>query len=276
MTTVSPARRYVRHLPSVAMLFVGLVFLVPFIWLVVVAFQAHGTLDLAGGGGFTLSHFSAVLHQSSFVSSFGNSLYLSIGTTIFTTVIAVLAGYPLSRFQSRAQRYFVYILVFLTGLPIIALMVPTYDYFVSLNFINSKFWTVWFMTATALPFGTWIARSFIDAVPREVEEASWIDGANRLTSLWRLVVPSIVPGICVVAMFTFVNSWSDFFIPYILLQGSNNPASVTMYSFFSQYNVNYGDVAAFALMYSLPPVVLYVVVTRWVGQGFALGGALKG
>jgi multiple sugar transport system permease protein len=263
-------------LPSIAMSLIGVVFLVPFVWLVVVAFQAHGSLQLSGGGGFTLSHFATVLHGGSFLSAFGNSLYLAVGTTVCTSVIAVLAAYPLSRFGSRAQEYFVYVLVFLTGLPIIAIMIPTYDFFVTLNFINSKFWTVWFMTATALPFATWIARSFIDAVPRELEEAAWMDGMSRLGSLRRIVVPMIVPGLCVVAVYTFVNAWSDFFVPYILLQGSNNPASVTMYSFFGQYDVNYSDVAAFALMYSLPPVVLYLIVTRWVGQGFALRGALKG
>ncbi|MGD0082436.1 MAG: carbohydrate ABC transporter permease [Acidimicrobiales bacterium] len=272
MSNASVARR----LPSVVMSLIGAVFLVPFIWLVVVAFQAHGSLQISGGGGFTLSHFATVLHGGSFVSAFGNSLYLAVGTTVCTTVIGILAAYPLSRFGSRAQEYFVYVLVFLTGLPIIAIMIPTYDFFVTLNFINSKFWTVWFMTATALPFATWIARSFIDAVPRELEEAAWIDGTSRLGSLRRIVVPMIVPGLCVVAVYTFVNAWSDFFIPYILLQGTNNPASVTMYSFFGQYDVNYSDVAAFALMYSLPPVVLYLIVTRWVGQGFALHGALKG
>ncbi len=93
----------------------------------------------------------------------------------------MLAAYPtLTVPVKRAQQYFVYLLVFLTGLPIIAIMIPTYDFFVTANFINSKFWTVWFMTATALPFGTWIARSFIDAVPRELEEAAWIDGTSRL------------------------------------------------------------------------------------------------
>jgi len=265
-----------RRLPSIVMSLIGVVFLVPFVWLVVVAFQAHGSLQISGGGGFTLSHFATVLRGGSFLSAFGNSLYLAVGTTVCTTVIGVLAAYPLSRFGSRAQEYFVYVLVFLTGLPIIAIMIPTYDFFVTLNFINSKFWTVWFMTATALPFATWIARSFIDAVPRELEEAAWMDGVSRLGSLRRIVVPMIVPGLCVVAVYTFVNAWSDFFIPYILLQGSNNPASVTMYSFFGQYDVNYSDVAAFALMYSLPPVVLYLIVTRWVGQGFALRGALKG
>jgi multiple sugar transport system permease protein len=132
------------------------------------------------------------------------------------------------------------------------------------------------MTATALPFGTWIARSFIDNVPRELEEAAWMDGTSRLGSLLRIVVPSIVPGMSVVAVYTFVNAWSEFFIPFVLLENQNAPASVTMYSYFGQYQINYGDVAAFAVLYSLPPVVLYLIITRWIGQGFALGGALKG
>jgi multiple sugar transport system permease protein len=265
-----------RRLPSIVMCLIGIVFLVPFVWLVVVALQAHGSLQIGGGGGFTLSHFATVLRGGTFLSAFGNSLYLAVGTMVCTTVICVLAAYPLSRFGSRTQEYFIYVLVFLTGLPIIAIMVPAYDFFVTMNFIDSKFWTVWFMTATALPFATWIARSFIDAVPRELEEAAWMDGMSRLGSLRRIVVPMIVPGMSVIAVYTFVNAWSDFFVPYILLQGSNNPASVTMYSFFGQYNVNYSDVAAFALMYSLPPVVLYLIVTKWVGKGFALRGALTG
>jgi len=267
----------VRKLPTVAIGVVGAVFLLPFVWLFVVAFQRNGSLELGGGGGFTPSHFMDLFSGgSTFLSAFGNSLYLAVGTTVLTTIIGVLAAYPLSRFGSRIQEYFVYVLVFMTGLPIIAIMIPTYDYFVTLNMINSKFWTVCFMTATALPFATWIARSFIDAVPRELEEAAWMDGSSRIGSLLKIVVPLIVPGICVVAVFTFVNAWSDFFVPYILLQGSNSPASVTMYSFFGQYDINYSAVAAFAIVYSLPPVLLYLIVTRWVGQGFAIQGAVKG
>jgi multiple sugar transport system permease protein len=257
------------------MILIGVIFLIPFAWLVAVAFQAHGTLQIQGGGPFTLEHFSSVLHGG-LIAALGNSLYLAGGTMVCTTVIGVLAAYPLSRFRSRAQMWFVYVLVFLTGLPIIAIIIPTYDFFVAANFIDSKFWTVWFMTATSLPFGTWIARSFIDAVPREVEEAAWIDGMSRWGSLLRIVVPLIVPGMCVVAVYTFVNAWGEFFVPFILLQSQNAPASVTMYNYFGQYNINYGEVAAFALLYSLPPVALYLIITRWVGQGFALGGALKG
>jgi multiple sugar transport system permease protein len=264
-----------RKAPSAALIVIGLVFLIPFVWLVAVAFQSHGTLELSGGGAFTLRNFTSVLHGG-LLSSLGNSLYLAGGTMICTTVVGVLAAYPLSRFRSAVQRYFVYVLVFLTGLPVIAIIIPAYDFFVAANLINSKFWTVLFMTATALPFGTWIASSFIDAVPRELEEAAWIDGMSRWGSLLRIVLPLIVPGMCVVAVYTFVNAWGEFFIPFILLQSQNAPASVTMFSYFGQYDTNYSEIAAFALLYSLPPVALYLIVTRWVGQGFALSGAIKG
>lgn len=257
------------------MSFVGLVFLVPFVWLVSTAFKTHGSLQLTGGGPLTLHNFSSVLHGT-FLTSLGNSLYLAGGTTIITAVLGTLAAYPLSRYRSKAQAWIVYVLAFMTALPIIALMIPAYDFFVSANLINSKFWTVWFLTATSLPFATWVGRSFIDAVPLELEESAWIDGNSRWGSLRRVVVPLAVPGLCVIAVYTFVNAWSNFFVPLVLLQGSNEPAAVTIYGYFSVYGVNYGEVAAFALLYSLPPVILYLFVTRWIGRGFALGGAIKG
>ena len=272
------APRTDRHnawVPSLAMAVVGLVFLVPFVWLFVTAFKTHGNLTIGGGGPLTLKNFETVLHGS-FIAALGNSMYLAVGTTVLTCVIGIVAAYPLSRYASRVQIWFVYALAFMASLPIIALMIPTYDFYVSANLINSKFWAVWFLTATSLPFATWVGRSFIDAVPVELEESAWIDGNSRFGSLRRVVLPLVVPGLCVIAVYTFVNAWGNFFVPLILLQGSNEPASVTIYGYFSQYGVNYGQVAAFALLYSLPPVLLYVLVTRWVGAGFSLGGAIKG
>lgn len=269
-------RGLLRQLPTLCVTGTGILFLVPFIWLVVGAFQSNATLALTGGGSFTFGNFSSVLTGSDFLSSIGNSMYLAGGTMLFTTAMAVLAGYALSRFRSSTQDYFVYVLVFLTGLPVIALMIPTYDFFVSQNLINSKFWTVMFLTATSLPFATWMARSFVDAVPRELEEASWLDGMSEWGSLRRVVLPLILPGMGVIAIFTFVNAWSNFFVPFILLQGNNQPAAVTIYNYFGQYNIDYGKVGAFAILYSLPPVLLFLLVTRRTSRGFALGGALKG
>jgi multiple sugar transport system permease protein len=157
---------------------VGVLFLVPFIWLVVTAFTKNGTLAVSFSGGLTTGNFSGLFAANSASEAIGegvggallNSLYLSGGTMVITTVIAVLTAYPLSRFNIPGRNVLVYAIVFVTGLPIIAVIIPTYDIFVSLNFVNSLWWTVLFLTATSLPFAVWIGGI---SPPRFAYRACW-------------------------------------------------------------------------------------------------------
>ena len=104
------------------------------------------------------------------------------------------------------------------------------------------------------------------------------DGAGWLQSLWRIILPLMVPGLTVVFVFTFVLQWGNFFVPFILLQApESQPASVTIYTFFSQYGqVAYGQLAAFAILYTAPVVVLYSALSRVFSGAFSLTGAVKG
>ena len=135
-----------------------------------------------------------------------------------------------------------------------------------------------FLTASGLPYGIWMMKNFMDAVPIELEESAWVDGAAVWTGLRRIVAPLMVPGICTVAIFTFSGSWGNFFVPYILIQTPENfPASVSIYQFFGSYGmVEYGKLAAFSLIYTMPAVVLYIFSQRYMSKGFSLGGASKG
>jgi multiple sugar transport system permease protein len=110
--------------------------------------------------------------------------------------------------------------------------------------------------------------------PNEPEEAAWVDGATPFVSFVRILLPLAAPGIGVVATLTFLGAWSNFYVPFILLETQGEmPATVTIYSFFSQYgNVLYGQLAAFSLLYSLPTVVLYFISRRSFGQSLTLGG----
>ncbi|GAB6006062.1 hypothetical protein JCM12214_19620 [Geobacillus vulcani] len=118
----------------------------------------------------------------------------------------------------------------------------------------------------------------MDAVPLELEESAWIDGASVLKGLQKIVAPLMIPGICTVAIFTFTLSWGNFFVPYILIQSPEKlPASVTIYQFFGQYGlVEYGKLAAFSLIYTIPPIILYMISQRFMSEGFNFGGATKG
>jgi multiple sugar transport system permease protein len=207
-----------------------------------------------------------------------NSLLISGGTALVTVAVATLGAYPLSRYQSRFGRSFLYTILFSTGLPITAVMVPVYAMFSRLNLIDSMAATVLFMSAASLPFAIWMMKNFMDSVPISLEEAAWTDGAGWLQSLWRIVLPLMVPGLTVVFIFTFVLQWGNFFVPFILLlTPEKQPASVTIYTFFSQYGqVAYGQLAAFSILYTAPVVLLYSALSKVLGGAFSLTGAVKG
>lgn len=272
-----------RRIWNAVAIVIGLLFLVPFIWLVLTAFAKEGTLGISFKNGLTLNNFSTVFSTANSADvgeSIGrallDSLYLSAGTTVVTTFVALLAGYPLSRFRLPGKSAALYFIVFMTGLPVIAIVIPTYDIFVAINVVNSLEWTVLFMSATSLPFAVWIAKNFIDNVPLELEEAANVDGAGTFRTLLHVTAPLCVPGAMVVAIYTFVNAWSNFFVPFILLDTPKLPASVTIYQYFGEHTILFGDLAAFSILFTAVPVALYLVLSRRVGGTALFSGALKG
>ncbi|HET9171382.1 MAG TPA: carbohydrate ABC transporter permease [Actinospica sp.] len=255
-----------------------LAFVLPFAWLVLSSIETGSGLNASPTWHFTLANFKAILNVATVYQPMLNSLILSGGTAALTVICASLAAYPLSRFHMRFGRSFLYTILFATGLPITAVMVPVYSLYARFNLVDSEPATVLFMTASSLPFAIWMTKNFMDGVPVSLEEAAWTDGANWLQSLWRIVLPLMAPGIVVVFIFTFVMQWGNFFVPFILLlTPDKQPASVTIYTFFSQYGeVAYGQLAAFSIIYTAPVIALYGVLSKFLGGAFNLTGAVKG
>ena len=269
---------------NVVALLVGLLFLVPFFWLILTAFQRYGGLSLTGGGGFTFSNFSSLFGKTAASQAIGegvgqsllNSIWISAGTMIITTVVSLIAGYPLSRFAIPGRNAIVYAIVFVTGLPILAIVIPTYDIFVTYNLVNSLPWTILFLTSTSLPFGVWMAKNFIDTVPLELEEAAATEGANIFNTLRRVTIPLIAPGATVIAFYTFIQAWGNFFVPFILLQSPKLPAAVTTYQFFGEHSANYSGLAAFSIVFTAVPVIFYIVISKRNGGESLFAGAIRG
>lgn len=272
-----------RRLPGVlvtygVLLLIGLVFLLPFGWLVLSSIQPGASLSANLTDHFSFANFSAVLNVDTVFQPMWNSLLLSGGTALLTVTLAVLAAYPLSRYQSRFGRSFLYIILFATGLPITAVMVPVYAMYSRINLVDSIPGTIAFMSASSLPFAVWMTKNFMDGVPISLEEAAWTDGAGWFQSLRRIVLPLMIPGLTVVLIFTFVLQWGNFFVPFILLLSpEKQPASVTIYTFFNSYGqVAYGQLAAYSILYTAPVVILYSAVSKVLGGAFSLAGAVKG
>ncbi|WP_425393578.1 carbohydrate ABC transporter permease [Agromyces subbeticus] len=274
----SPSRRSLRLVSNGVLLLVGTAFALPLVWLVLASVDERATLSIKLPDAVSLQNFVEVMTPEKAFIPLLNSLILSAGCAIITVVVAVLAAYPLSRYRMRINKPFLYGVLFGTCLPITAMMVPVYSLFVAFNLIDSMGGTILFLAATSLPMAIYMTKSFMDSVPVTLEEAAWMDGASMMSTLTRIVVPLMRPGLAVVFIFVFIGAWGNFFVPFVLLLSPDKlPAAVSIFAFFGQYgSVAYGQLAAFSLLYSVPVIALYVLVSRVLGGSSALAGAVKG
>ncbi|MFI7868992.1 carbohydrate ABC transporter permease [Streptomyces salinarius] len=276
--TSASRRNRRRAAADAGLLLAAAAFVLPLAWVVLSALDPQASLRVKVPDGVTLENFDAILTPEITFTPLLNSLILCGGATLLTVVCAALAAYPLSRFRSRLNRPFLLTILFATSLPITAIMVPVYALFVRVNMIDTMQGTIFFFAASQLPFAIWLMKNFMDGVPKELEEAAWTDGASSFQSLLRIVLPLMGPGVAVVTVFSFVMMWGNFFVPFMLLLSPDQmPASVSINDFFGNRGmVAYGQLAAFSIVYSTPVVLLYVLISRRLGGGFALGGAVKG
>ena len=270
-----------RHgLTSISAYFIlvllGLFFLVPLLWPILASFNPSASLSVTIPAHFSLTNYQTILSNGLVVGPFGNSLILAVSTMLLVMILSGLAAYPLSRYQFPFKGSLMYAILFVSALPVLALVTPLYAMYASLNLVDTLQGVILFFVASALPFCIWLMKNFLDSVPFELEEAAWIDGASTFQGLLYVLLPLAASGLAVVGVWSFLVAWTNFFVPLIILQSQNLlPASVHIYTFFGSYGqVNYGQLAAYAMLYALPAVVLYTLVSRFFVRG--ISGGLKG
>jgi multiple sugar transport system permease protein len=269
-----PVGAIVQHL---ALLVITLLFLVPMLWVLSASIDARASFAIQWPH-LTSANFQSLFTADVLWHPLANSLILATATTAVATATGVTAAYALSRRRSWYTRSYLFIILFATGLPVQLLMIPAYTLFLQLNLLDSVPATVLLLSATSLPFAIWLLKNFIDHIPRELDEASQVDGAGAFARIRLIILPLAAPGIAVAAMFTFLNAWGQFVIPYILLQSPDKlPAAVSIYQFMSaQGRVQYGPLAAFTLVFSLPVLLLYAGLSRLFSGAFNFGSGVKG
>jgi len=263
--------------PTVAYVVLGalaLFWLVPFAWPILASLNPTASTAVEWPSRLTLDNFRTIIANGLVARPFANSAIMAISTMIGVILLAGLAAYPLSRYNFHGKRILMYAILFISALPILALVTPLYALYVTLNLVDTLQGCILFFIASSLPFSIWLMKNFLDGVPVELEEAAWVDGASTLRAFFRVVLPLMAPGVAVVGVLSFLTAWTNFFVPLILLQNADLfPASIHIYTFFGAYGqVNYGQLAAYAILYAFPAVVLYTFVSRFFVKGVNLGG----
>jgi multiple sugar transport system permease protein len=283
-TGAAPRSRTVRGTRRTAiasnavLLAIAAIYCIPLLWVVLASIDTNASLAVSWPARPSLDNFREIMTVETTLRPLWNSLVLCGGATAIAVVCAALGAYPLSRYRSRASRPFLLTIIFASGLPITAIMIPVYAMFVQVNLIDSMLGAILFLATSSIPFALFLTKNFYDGVPRDMEESAWTEGASMVRTLWSVVLPLVRPGMAVVTIFTFVGMWGNFFVPFMLLLSPEQlPAAVALYTFSSQYGqVAYGQLAAFSIFYSAPVVLLYLLLGRRLGAGFTAAGGIKG
>ena len=256
----------------------AIVVTIPFIWLVISAFNPAAARTFTIPETFNFENFKIAWSNPRTMQGFINSAFISIVQTAIVVTCSVLAAYPLSRYGLKLGNTISMAMLFLSAVPITAIMVPVFQLLVSLKLIDTYTGVILFSAAASLPYGIWMTKNFMDAVPMELEEAAWVDGTSRMGSMIKVVLPLMVPGLFTVTIFTFSGAWSNFFVPFILIQSTEKmPAAVNLQQFFGMNDtVQYGPLAAYSLVYILPCFILYFLAQNYMSKGFTMSGGTKG
>ena len=270
--------RRVKYLHYIVLTFMALTFVLPLVWLVIACFDPNASDSLKAPATWSLGNYISVLTDPDNLKAYWVGFVISFVESLIVVVLSCMAAYPLSRYKLSYKKVFMNLILFMTALPMIAVIVPVYKMYLSLGILNTLWGVIMYLTASSLPYGLWLMKNFMDAVPRELEEAAWMDGATTLRSIVNIILPLMFPGICTVFIYTFSRSWGNFFVPYILLSSADKmPASVQLYQFFGQYGlIDYGPLAAYSIIYTLPSIILYILSQNYMSKGFNLSGAAKG
>lgn len=272
---ISKKETIIHH---VILVILAILFILPLTWMLMASVDTSPIQTLKIPDGVTMANYTSLLQDQAILRSFGIGILISGGQSLIVVIVSVIAAYPLSRYRARYKKSFLYSILFLTSLPMTAVIVPVFQMFLMLRFQDNIWAVMFFLVGTSLPYAIWMMKNFMDSVPKELEESAWVDGASVWTGLRKVVAPLMVPGMFTVLIFTYTGSWGNFFVPFILLSSqSNMPASVTIFQFFGNYGlVDYGRLAAFSVLYTSPVVILYFIAQNYMSAGFSFGGATKG
>jgi multiple sugar transport system permease protein len=218
---------------------------------------------------------SVPLGARRFLSGMRNSLIVSSSTTVICLVFGTMAAYAFARIRLPGERFFMMSILGAQMLPVITIIIPLYLVMQTLRLIDTLHGLVLLYTGFLLPTVIWIMHSYFKTIPKELEEAAMIDGCSRLGALTRVILPLSGPGLVAVAAFAFLNSWNEFFMALIFTGSSAKTITVTVTEFSTQFGVDYGLMATGGFIGSLPPLILALLLQRYIVQGLT-AGATKG
>lgn len=205
-----------------------------------------------------------------------NSAIVALATVLIGAVFALLAATAVSRFRFRFRTSFLILLLIVQMVPAEALLIPLFVMARRLGLADQLLGLVVLNVGLTLPFSIWMLRTFVAAVPKELEEAAWIDGASRFSTFWRVLFPLVAPGLVATSIFAFITTWNEFVIALTLINDQGKYTMPIALKFFvGQRSTDWGAIMAASTLMTIPVLIFFLLVQRRMVSGL-VAGAVKG
>jgi len=221
----------------------------------------------------TLENFDRLFADTAFVTFFCNSALVSLATVALTLTVSALGAYGLTRFSFAGRDKVAGLILVTYMFAPVMIIIPFYILVKQLGIVNTRLALVLSYTTFCLPFCLWLLRAFFESIPLELEEAALVDGANRGRAVWHVVLPLALPGLIAAAIFTFILAYNDFLFALVLITSEElKTLPVGVNDLFNATIVDWGMIMAAGVMITVPAVLFFAAVQRYLVQGWGAGG----
>jgi multiple sugar transport system permease protein len=251
----------------------------PFAWMVLTSLTPTATLNANGvsltPSDWSLDNYVRLIRQTSFLGNMLDSLIIACGTVVLGLLVSVTAAYAFSRFRFTGRKLLMMQFLLINMFPIVLLILPLFVLMRRLGLLDTHFALILANATVAIPFAVWMLTSYVGAIPKSLDEAAMTDGCSRLTALRRIILPLMMPGIISTGIYIFITAWNEYL--YALTLGGRNVRTVTVaiQTLIGEYQIEWGLLAAGAVVGALPATFLFLLVQRRLVGGLTQG-AVKG
>jgi len=221
-------------------------------------------------------NFSNAWKGANLSTAFGNTILISVVSLVLIILIGSCAAYPLSRYQSKLNKFMYTLFIATMIVPPLTILVPLYGFFIDIHAMNTYWGMILLLVTFQLPLTVFLYTGFISTIPRELDEAAMMDGMSRLSLFFKIILPLLKPVTATVLIMTGVHVWNDYQFSLFFLQESGmRTVTVALSSFFGPNTNQVGWVAAGSLLAAAPAALLYLFLQRFFVAGLS-SGAVKG
>lgn len=221
----------------------------------------------------TLNNFKLAFTEYHVQDWLLHSLIIAGSATAISVTISMFASYAFSRFEFKGKRAGMVSLLITQMFPATMMLLPLFMLMFKIDLINKFQGLVIVYISTAVPFNIWMMKGYFDTIPKSLEESAYVDGANIPYAFFKIILPLVKPAIALTTLFSFMNSWSEYVIARVII---TDPAKTTLpvglVNMQSQFSTDWGVYSAAALITSVPVIILFVCLSKYLVGGLTIGG----